>query len=88
MTDKPSKAEKRRQRQEEKAQARKAKSVKFSSSVESWATKTVRIAPIPKLDLKVVKVQEQPSRNKSVYLPNEEAFSIACHLTWCTTIIK
>lgn len=86
MTDKPSKAEKRIQRQEEKAQARKAKSVKFSSSVESLAIKTVKIAPIPDLDLKVVKRQEQPSRNKCVYLPNEEAFSIACHLTWCTTI--
>ena len=41
---------------------------------------------VPDLDLKVVKVQEQPSRNKFVYLPNEQAFSIACHLTWCTTI--
>lgn len=86
MTDKPSKAEKRRQRQEEKAQAHRAKSVKFSSSVENLATKAVKIAPIPELALKVVKVQENPSRNKFVYLPNEEAFSKACHLTWCTTI--
>jgi len=87
MTDKPSsKAEKRRQRQEEKAQARKAKSVKFSSSMESLATKTVKIAPIPEIASKVVKVQEQPSRNKSIYLPNEEAFSITCNLTWYVEI--
>lgn len=43
MTDKPSKAEKRRQRQDEKAQASKAKSVKFSSSMESLATKTAKV---------------------------------------------
>ena len=85
MTDKLSKAEKRRLRQEERAQAQKAKSVKFSSSVENLVTKTVKIAPIPELNLKIVKVQEQPSRTKSVYIPSEEVFSIACNLTWCTT---
>jgi hypothetical protein len=87
MKDKlSSRAEKRKQKQEGKAKKRKAKSVKFSSSMENLVTKTVKIAPIPELDLKVVKVQEQPIRNKFVYLPNEEAFSMACHLTWCTTI--
>lgn len=85
MTDRPSKAEKRRRRQEEKAQTRKVKSVKFSSDVETLVTKTLKIAPIPELDLKIVKVQEQPSRNKVVYIPNEEHFSIDCNLTWCTT---
>jgi len=86
MTDKPSKAERRQQRQEEKAQARKAKSVRFSSSVENLAIKTVKIAPIPELSLKAVKVQEEPSRKKSLYLPSEELFSITCNLTWCTTV--
>ena len=86
MTDKPSKAERRKQRQEKKAQARKAKSVRFSSSVENLVTKTVKIAPIPELSLKVVKVQEEPSRNKSLYLPSEESFAITCNLTWCTTV--
>jgi len=86
MTDKPSKAERRQQRQEEKAQARKAKSVRFSSSVENPAIKTVKIAPIPELSLKAVKVQEEPSRKKSLYLPSEELFSITCNLTWCTTV--
>ncbi|MFN7716465.1 MAG: hypothetical protein ACK5QS_13435 [Pseudanabaenaceae cyanobacterium] len=86
MTDKLSKAEKRKQRQEEKAQARKAKSVKFSSSAEDAVVKTVKIAPIPELSLKVVKVQEIPSRNKSLYLPSEESFTITCNLTWCTTV--
>ena len=86
MTDKPSKAERRQQRQKEKAQAREAKSVRFSSSVESSAIKTVKIAPIPELFLKVVKVQEEPNRNKSLYLPSEESFSITCNLTWCTTM--
>ncbi|NES20921.1 MAG: hypothetical protein F6K41_18805 [Symploca sp. SIO3E6] len=85
MTDKLSKAEKRRRRKEEKAQAQKAKSVKLSSNVENLGTKTVKIAPIPDLNLKIVKVQEEPSRAKSVYIPSEEAFSIACNLTWCTT---
>ena len=88
MKDKlSSRAEKRKQKQEGKAKKRKAKSVKFSSSMENLVTKTVKIAPIPELDLKVVKVQEQPIRNKFVYLPNEEAFSMACHLTWCTTCL-
>ena len=86
MTDKPSKAEKRQQRQEEKAQAHKAKSVRFSSSVENSAIKAVKIAPIPELSLKAVKVQEEPSRNKSLYLSGEELFSIICNLTWCTTV--
>ena len=86
MTDKPSKAERRQQRQEEKAQARKAKSVRFLSSVENLAIKTVKIAPVPDLSLKTVKVQEEPSRNKSLYLPSEELFSITCNLTWCTTV--
>jgi hypothetical protein len=86
MTDRLSKAEKRKLRQQEKAQAQKTKSVKFSSSVENLATKAVRIAPIPELNLKLVKVQEQPNRNKSVYIPSEENFSNNCNLTWCTTI--
>lgn len=86
MTDKLSKAEKRKLRQEEKAQAQKAKSVKFSSNAENLVTKTVKIAPIPELNLKIVKIQEQPDRTKSVYIPSEETFSIACNLTWCTTI--
>jgi hypothetical protein len=72
MKDKPSKAERRKQRQEEKAQARKVKSVRFSSSVDHSVIKTVKIAPIPELSLKVVKVQEEPSRNKSLYFPSEE----------------
>lgn len=86
MTDKPSRAEKRKQRQEEKAQAHKAKSVKFASSMQDSVTKTVKIAPIPEIASKSIKFQEEPSRSKSVYLPNEAAFSIACNLTWCTTI--
>ncbi len=86
MTDKLSKAEKRKRRQEEKAQAQKTKSVKFLSSVENLATKTVKIAPIPELNLKIVKVQEQPNKTKSVYIPSEEKFSNDCNLTWCTTI--
>lgn len=86
MTDKPSKAERRQQRQKEKAQAREAKSVRLSSSVEGSAIKTVKIAPIPELSLKVVKVQEEPSRSKSLYLSSEELFSITCNLTWCTTV--
>ncbi|NEQ98187.1 MAG: hypothetical protein F6K30_15960 [Cyanothece sp. SIO2G6] len=86
MTDKRSKAEKRKQRQEEKAQKQKAKSVKFASSMEDFTDKTVKIAPIPEIALKLVKIQEEPSKSKSVYLPNEDAFSLACNLTWCTTI--
>ena len=86
MTDKPSKAQRRQQRQDEKAQARKVKSVRFSSNVENLAIKTVKISPIPELDLKLVKVQEEPSRNKSLYFPSEELFSISCNLTWCTTV--
>ncbi|NER20972.1 MAG: hypothetical protein F6J96_09720 [Symploca sp. SIO1C2] len=86
MTDKLSKAEKRRRRQEEKAQARKAKSVKLSSNAENLGTKTVKIAPIPELNVKTVKVQEEPSRAKSVYITSEETFSNACNLTWCTTM--
>jgi len=76
MTEKPSsKAEKRKQRQEGKAKERKAKSVKFSSSMENLVTKTVKISPIPELDLKVVKVQEQPIRNKFVsHIPHPKLF--------------
>lgn len=62
MTDKLSKAEKRKRRQEEKAQAQKTKSVKFLSRVENLVTKTVKIAPIPELNLKIVKIQEQLSQ--------------------------
>lgn len=90
MIDKLSKADKRKLRQEEKAQSRKTKSIRFSSSVESLVTKTVKIAPIPNLNVKIVKVQEQPdhskSVSKSVYIPNEENFSNTCNLTWCTTM--
>lgn len=86
MTDKFSKAQKRRLRQEEKAQAQKEKAVKLLYGVENLATKTVKIAPIPELDLKIVKVQKQPDRTKSVYIPSEEKFSLDCNLTWCITI--
>jgi hypothetical protein len=86
MTDKLSKAQKRGLRQEKKAQAQKEKAVKHLSGVENLATKTVKIAPIPELDLKIVKVQEQPDRTKSVYIPSEEKFSVDCNLTWCTTM--
>jgi len=85
MTDKLSKAQKRGLRQEKKAQAQKEKAVKLLSGVENLATKTVKIAPIPELDLKIVKVQEQSDRTKSVYIPSEEKFSFDCNLTWCTT---
>jgi hypothetical protein len=86
MTDRLSKAEKRKLRQEKKTQAQQEKSVKFSSTIENLAVKAVKISLIPELSLKNVKIQEQPQRSKSVYIPGEEKFSNACHLTWCTTI--
>jgi len=86
MNNKPSKAEKRRLRQEKKAKAQKEKSVRFTSGVENLATKTVKIAPILEPNLKVVKFQELPEKAKTVYIPSEEAFSNDCNLTWCTTI--
>jgi hypothetical protein len=84
MTDKLSKAQKRIKKKKDKAEASKAKSVNFSSSVEISASKTVKIAPIPVIVLKNVQNQEQPSIKKSVSSP-KEAFSTACNLTWCDT---
>jgi hypothetical protein len=85
MKDKPSKAEKRVQRQIEKAQSAKGKSVKFPSGEGSLGAKTVRIAPIPDIVLKNVQYQKQADTEKVVYIPNESAFSTACNLTWCKT---
>ena len=86
MTAKLSKSEKRRRRKEEKEQARKKKSVKFPSGMQSEVSKNVKIAPIPLLDLKTVKVHEKPSATKSLYIPTENVFSNSCNLTWCNSI--
>jgi hypothetical protein len=86
MKDKPSKAERRQQRQEKKAQVDRVKSVKFSAGLDDLAVKAVKIAPIPELALKTVKIQEKPKRSKSLYFPSEASFSNTCSLTWCTTV--
>lgn len=85
MTDKLSKAEKRQLRKKEKEEKR-AKSVKIATESEQLAIKTLKIAPIPEICSKVVKIKkEELSRDKTVYLPSENTFSRDCNLTWCTT---
>lgn len=85
MTDRPSKAEKRQQRQERKNQEDKRKSVRFAENIVANLTdKTVKIAPILELN-KAVKTEEEPTNTKTVYIPNEENFSNDCTLTWCIT---
>ncbi|MEM9449967.1 MAG: hypothetical protein AAGA75_15690 [Cyanobacteria bacterium P01_E01_bin.6] len=83
--DKLSKAERRKQKREEKA-LKKKKAVKFPPGFEEPPTEAKRIAPIPDLHLKIVKFHEKPTQDKSVYIPTVEVFSLDCHLTWCTTI--
>lgn len=86
MTKKKSKADKRQLRKDKKDEARKDKSVRFSSTSDNLAAKTVKIAPIPEIASKTLRTHEAPEQSKSVYIPNEELFSITeCNLTWCTS---
>jgi hypothetical protein len=81
-----SKAEERKLRKGKKDEARKEKLVKFSSTTGNLAAKTVKIAPIPELASKTLKIHEAPTQSKSIYVPDENTFPITeCNLTWCTS---
>lgn len=86
MTRKLSKSEKRKKRQEEKERSRQDKAVRLGVDMGGEGKKRVKIAPIPEIPSKVVKVHGVPNQSKSVYTATESGFSNDCHLTWCTTI--
>lgn len=85
MKGKPSKAERRRQRQEERAQECREKSTRLVANLPDLGVKKIKVATIPHLSLKVVRSQENPARDKSIYSPSVDEFSNECSLTWCTT---
>lgn len=86
MNNRPSKAEKRRQRQEERSRVRKDKIVRLPNSLLGPGVKSLRIAQIPELESKKVRYHEQPIRSKTIYVPTQLEFSSGCNMTWCTSI--
>lgn len=80
-----SKAESRKLRQRKKGEAQKQKSVRFASSINIASNKTLKIAPIPDLLGRDVKIRQSPEPQKIVYVPNTEEFSNECSLTWCSS---